>query len=163
MKLHYSYHSEHHASPFDRWRHFLLYLCALLLVYAGSSALYYHFTHWEGGEDERQWWQLLLGIVYLLTGGLLAYLAYRHETHRHTDLTERFVHIDDTHLEWNLEQNEEIHRVALADVIAAERTNIRDLVLEREDGSRVIFPIYLVVGNEKQEDLIRVLVERART
>lgn len=156
MILRYSYHSEHHAEPRDRWVHFLLFLGAFILLLAAGQQLFLYFTDWHAADDEHSWWHLGFGLGYLLVGGALAYAGYRHECASRGP-ADRYVRISDDDLTWSLTQKIDEKKIALADIAGLERVNIRDLKLTLKDGSSVILPIYLVTNEAKQEELMEVL------
>ncbi|TXF88684.1 hypothetical protein FUA23_13540 [Neolewinella aurantiaca] len=156
MKLRYTYHSEHHAEPKDRWIHFLLFLGAFLLLLAAGQQWFMYFTDWHASDQEHSLWHLGLGIVYLVIGAVLAYIGYRHE-HASRGATDRYVRIDETHLRWSLTQKIDEASVALADIAAIERTNIRDLRVTLKNGENVILPIFLIASEGKQEELMEAI------
>lgn len=156
MRLRYSYHSEHHAAPSDRWVHFLLFVGAFLLLLAAGQQFFLFFTDWHAADDEHSWGHLTLGVIYLVIGGVLAYIGYRHE-HASRGVTDRYVRVTDTELTWSLTQKTEEERIPLASIRAVERLNIRDLQLTLQEGTQEILPIYLVANEEKQEELMEVL------
>lgn len=160
MTLRYTYHSEHHADRQDRWIHFLLYAGAFLLFLAGLYELFLFFTDWNGAEGEHSYWYLLFGLGYLLIGGLLAYTGYRYNNHQ-GDASERFVRMNATELSWNLEQEDKVHRVLLADIQSVEHPNVRDLVLNLKDEGRQVLPIYLIANPEKQQELIDLVMRQS--
>ena len=153
MKLRYTYHSEHHADPKDRWVHFVLFLGAFLLLIAAGQQWFLFFTDWHASDQEHSYWHLGLGIIYLIIGGVLAYIGYRHE-HASRGACDRYARIDETHLRWSLTQKVDETAVALAEIKKVKRTNIRDLQLTLADGSIVVLPIYLIASEGKQEELM---------
>lgn len=158
MILRYSYHSEHHAEPRDRWVHFLLFLGAFILLLAGGQQLFLFFTDWHASDDEHSWWFLGLGLGYLLVGAILAYGGYRQELSTR-GAADRYVRVSEDALTWSLTQRTDEKRIALADLAAVERPNIRDLKLTLKDGNFQVLPIYLVTNDAKQEELLKVLQE----
>ena len=160
MKLRYTYHSEHHAEPNDRWVHFLLFLGAFLLLLAAGQQLFLFFTDWHASDQENSYWHIGLGVIYLIIGAVLAYIGYRHE-HTTRGACDRYARIDDTHLRWSLTQKVDEESVLLENIAAIERTNIRDLKLTLQDGTSVVLPIYLIASEGKQEELLDVLNEPA--
>lgn len=158
MKLRYSYHSEHHAEPADRWVHFLLFLGAFLLLLAAGQQIFLFATDWHASDEEHSWWHLLLGLIYLLTGALLAYVGFRHE-HATRGPADRYVRIGESELTWSLTQKLDEKKVVLADIAAVDRPNIRDLKLTLNDGTTVILPVYLLTSEAKQDELMMTLKE----
>lgn len=158
MKLRYSYHSEHHAEPSDRWVHFLLFLGAFVLLLAASQQFFLFATDWHASDEGHSWWHLILGLIYLLVGATLAYVGYRHE-HASRGPADRYVRIGEEDLSWSLTQKLEEKKIALADIAAVERTNIRDLKLTLQDGNTVILPVFLITSDAKQEELLTTLNE----
>lgn len=156
MRLRYSYHSEHHAEPRDRWVHFLLFIGAFLLLLAAVQQFFLFFTDWHATDEEHSWWHLVLGLVYLVIGGVLGYIGYRQE-HASRGAADRYVRVGDTALSWSLTQNTEEEKIDLSEIKAVERLNIRDLKISLKDGGEQILPIFLVANAEKQEELIQVL------
>lgn len=156
MKLRYTYHSEHHADPKDRWVHFVLFLGAFLLLIAAGQQWFLFFTDWHASDQEHSYWHLGLGIIYLIIGGVLAYIGYRHE-HASRGACDRYARIDETHLRWSLTQKVDETAVALAEIKKVKRTNIRDLQLTLADGSTVVLPVYLIASRGKQEELMTAL------
>jgi len=153
MKLRYSYHSEHHAEPSDRWVHFLLFLGAFLLLLAAGQQFFLFATDWHASDEGHSWWHLALGLIYLFVGATLAYVGYRHE-HASRGPADRYVRIGEDNLSWSLTQKVDEKKVALADIAAVERLNIRDLKLTLQNGDTVILPIYLITSDAKQEELL---------
>jgi hypothetical protein len=160
MKLRYTYHSEHHAEPKDRWIHFLLFLGAFLLLIAAGQQWFLFFTDWHASDTEHSYWHLGLGLVYLVIGAVMAYIAYRHENSSR-GAADRYARIDETHLRWSLTQKTDEESVALEEIATAERTNIRDLRITRKDGTSVVLPIFLIASEGKQEELLDLLKETA--
>ncbi|MEM9928645.1 MAG: phage holin family protein [Bacteroidota bacterium] len=158
MRLRYSYHSEHHAEPRDRWIHFLLFIGAFALLLAAGQQFFLYFTDWHAADDEHSWWHLILALVYLLIGGVLAYLGYRQE-HASRGAIDRYVRVGEDDLVWSLTQRTDEEKIKLADVAAVERLNIRDLKITLKDGTVAILPIFLVANAEKQAELIQVLTD----
>lgn len=158
MKLRYTYHSEHHAEPTDRWVHFLLFLGAFLLLLAAGQQWFLYFTDWHASDQEHSLWHLGLGVIYLVIGAVLAYIGYRHE-HASRGVNDRYVRIDETHLRWSLTQKIDEKTVLLTDIASVERPNVRDLKLTLTDGSTVTLPIFLVASEGKQEELLATLKE----
>lgn len=158
MRLRYSYHSEHHAEPTDRWVHFLLFLGAFLLLLAAGQQFFLFVTDWHASDEAHSWWHLTLGLIYLLVGAALAYAGYRHE-HASRGPADRYVRVGEEDLTWSLTQKVDEKKVALADISTVERPNIRDLKLTLKDGSSVILPVYLVTCQAKQNDLLATLNE----
>ncbi|WP_020571704.1 hypothetical protein [Neolewinella persica] len=156
MILRYSYHSEHHAEPRDRWVHFLLFLGAFILLLAAGQQLFLYFTDWHAADDEHSWWHLGFGLGYLLAGGALAYVGYRHECASRGP-ADRYVRVSDDDLTWSLTQKLDEQKIPLADIASVERLNVRDLQVTLKDGSTVIIPIFLVTNEAKQEELMAVL------
>jgi len=156
MRLRYSYHSEHHAEPKDRWVHFLLFLGAFLLLLAAGQQLFLYFTDWRATDEEHSWWHLGLGLAYLLGGAALAFAGYRHE-HASRGPSDRYVRIGEDNLTWSLTQKPDEKKIALADIAKAERPNVRDLNLTLKDGNTLTLPIYLVTSEGKQAELLETL------
>lgn len=157
MKLRYSYHSAHNAAPTDRWRHFLVFIAALLLLIAAGLQLYRYFTHW--GDADPHWWELMLGMAYLVISLVLVTIGYRMAS-ASDGAEDRFVRISEDTLSWRLLQQDGEESLALADIQAAERVNVRDLKI-RHAGGETNLPIYLVTSEEKQEELLKVLTDAA--
>ncbi|MFT4751368.1 MAG: hypothetical protein ACI819_001820 [Neolewinella sp.] len=153
MKLRYTYHSEDHAEPRDRWVHFLLFLGAFLLLLAAGQQWFLYFTDWHAADNENSYWHLGLGVAYLIVGALLAYIGYRHK-HASRSATDRYARIDETHLRWSLTQKADEETILLADIASVDQPNVRDLKVTLKDGNTVIVPIYLIAGEEKQEELL---------
>ncbi len=159
MKLRYTYHSEHHAEPKDRWIHFLLFLGAFLLLLAAGQQWFLFFTDWHASDQEHSYWHLGLGVIYLIIGAVLAYIGYRHEN-ASRGACDRYARIDETHLRWSLTQKVDEEAIALEDIATVERSNIRDLKLTLKDGKSAILPIFLIASEGKQEELLATLKER---
>jgi hypothetical protein len=153
MKLRYSYHSEHHAEPKDRWVHFLLFLGAFLLLLAAGQQWFLYFTDWHAADGEHSYWHLGLGAIYLLIGAVLAYIGYRHE-HASRGACDRYARVDETHLRWSLTQKVDEESIALADIASVERPNVRDLKIILKDGKTIVLPIFLIASEGKQEELL---------
>lgn len=158
MKLRYSYHSEHHAEPSDRWVHFLLFLGAFLLLLAAGQQFFLFATDWHASDEGHSWWHLTLGLAYLLVGAAMAYIGYRHE-HASRGPADRYVRIGEDDLTWSLTQKLDEQNVALADITAVDRPNIRDLKLTLKGEKSVVLPIYLITCDAKQEELLTTLGE----
>ncbi len=156
MKLRYSYHSEPTAKPRAPWVHFLLFSGAFLLLVAAAQQFFLFSTDWHASDQEHSYWFLILGLVYLLLGGALAWWGFRLVKARRSDF-ERYVHIDDASITWQLYQPDGVQRMALKDLVKAEQLNVRELQLTRTDGSTLVLPIYLVDGEAKQEELLETL------
>lgn len=156
MKLRYSYHSEPTTKPRARWVHFLLFSGAFLLLVAAAQQFFLFFTDWHASDQEHSYWFLILGLVYLLLGGLLAWWGYRLVNARRANFA-RYVHIDEAFITWQLYQPDGVQRLALKDLVKAEQLNVRELQLTRADGSTQVLPIYLVDGAAKQEELLATL------
>ena len=157
MKLQYAYHADHHHDSSDRWVHFLWYVGALLLIFAGARHLYLYFTHWEGGDTVYSALDLVIGLAELALGLFWAYRAYVHEAVDTKDPCERYVHIDDEKLLWHLEQGPTPETVPLDRIERVERSSIREVLLHTGPGQMVSFPIYLIVGEEKQREFMTAL------
>ena len=153
MILRYSYHSEHNADKQDRWIHFALFLVAVLVTAAAAWQFYVHFTEWR---TEESWYHLILGVVYLVVAGILAYLGIR-QSRASRGETDRYVRVGEEELVWHLTQFEKERSLALADIKRVDRRNVRDLALTLTSGEVVVLPIYLIASHEKQEDLLKVL------
>lgn len=156
MKLRYSYHSEHHAEPGDRWVHFLFFLGAFLLLLAAGQQWFLYFTDWHAADGENSYWHLGLGLIYLIVGAVLAYVGYRHER-ASRGATDRYARIDETHLRWSLTQKVDEESILLADIAGVERPNVRDLKVTLRDGNTVTLPIFLIDSEGKQEELIETI------
>jgi len=158
MKLRYSYHSEHHAEPSDRWVHFVLFLGAFLLLLAAGQQIFLFVTDWHSSDEGHSWWHLILGLIYLLVGAVLAYIGYRHE-HASRGPADRYVRVGEEDLTWSLTQKVDEKKIMLADISAVERPNIRDLKVTLKGGTSVVVPVYLITSEAKQEELITTLRE----
>jgi hypothetical protein len=156
MKLRYSYHSAHNAATTDRWRHFLVFLAALLLLIAGSVQLYRYLSHW--GDADPHLWELVLGIGYFVIGLTLALYGYRLANASY-GAEDRFVRISEDTLSWKLTQQDGENSLPLADLRSAERLNVRDLKIGHT-GGETILPIFLITDEGKQEELMTVLREQ---
>ncbi|OAV43321.1 hypothetical protein [Lewinella sp. 4G2] len=157
MPLRFTYHSEHHADKQDRWIHFLLFAGAFLLLIAGLYELFLFITDWNSAEEEHSYYYLIFAVGYLLLGGLLAYAGIRHVNANH-DPADRYVRVSETELIWSLTQHPDVFKVALADIASVEQPNVRDLVITKKDGGKEVLPIYLISNEEKQRELVKVLV-----
>ncbi|MTB53380.1 DUF308 domain-containing protein [Lewinella sp. W8] len=157
MKLRYSYHSAHNAATTDRWRHFIVFVGALLLLVAATVELYRYFTHW--GDADPHWWELILGVGYLVVGLALAVFGYR-MANASDGAEDRFVRVGEDTLRWHLCQQDGEESLPLADIQSVERVNVRDLKISHVGGETML-PIYLVADGGKQEELLRVLTEVA--
>ncbi len=158
MRLRYSYHSEHHAASSNRWVHFLLFVGALLLLLAAGQQLFLFLTDWHAADDEHSWWHLILALVYLVVGGVLAFIGYQ-QKNASGGVTDRYVRVSEEDLTWSLTQKTEEEKISLADIAQVERLNIRDLRITLQNGETEVLPIFLVDNEEKQEELLRVLTQ----
>lgn len=156
MRLRYSYHSEHHAEPTDRWVHFLLFLAAFVLLLAAGQQWFLWWTDWHATDDGNSHYHLGLGTLYLVTGALLAYGGYRQE-HASRGDDDRYVRIGETDLTWSLTQVTDEQCLPLADLRAVDHANVRELKLTLTDGTVTVLPIYLVTNLAKQEELVATL------
>ena len=147
------------ASPgTTRLLHFCFYLGALLLLVAGVHALYLYFTAWSTQGDTAHLWQLALGIVYLLVSGLVVYATYtHHQGAKGETATERYVHLREGKLIYELDQVNGRQEIALDRIERVTRASVRDLLLELRGGERVLLPIYLIDDEAKQGELERAL------
>ncbi|CAH0998842.1 hypothetical protein LEM8419_00157 [Neolewinella maritima] len=138
--------------------HALFYLAAVLLLAAAIYTLYLYFTHWSGGEDDHPIWQLILGLVYLVASGLIAYATYTHANGSDGEVPpERYVRIADGRLVYDLDQLSGRQEVDLDRIVKVSRPSVRDLVLDLSDGTQQVLPIYLIDEDGKQEELERAL------
>lgn len=155
----YSYHADHPNPRTTRLLHVLFYLGALLLLAAAGHSLYLYFTHWSAPDDSSGVWHLLLGLIYLVVSGLIAYATYTHGGTAGQDETppDRYVEVDNGQLVYELNQLEGRQTVDLGAVARVERPSVRDLVLYLRDGQRVVVPIYLIDDEAKQQELERTL------
>lgn len=160
MKLRYSYHSEHHATPTDRWVHFVLFIGAILLLLASGQQWFLYFTDWHATDDGHSNNHLLLAVVYLLFGGALALVGYRHER-ASRGVSDRYVRVDEDTLRWSLTQRAEESCVTVAEIAAVDQPNIRDLRITLTNGETVVLPIYLITSPAKREELVRTLTPSA--
>ena len=160
----YSFHADHAAPDpkVTRWLHVLFYLAALLLLLAGSYSLYLYFTHWSAGEDDEEWWHLVLGLIYLIISGLIAYATYRHGGPDAVDeaAPPRYVAIENGRMVYELNQLEGRQEVQLSEVERVERPSVRDLILHLRSGQRRVLPIYLIDDEAKQQELEQLLARR---
>ncbi len=155
----YDFHTPPPPNPrTTRLLHWLFYLGALLLLVAAIHSLYLYFTHWSGGEDDHPIWQLVLGLVYLVVSGLIAYATYTHGRgdDGKTPL-QRYVRIQEGKLVYELDQLNGRQEIALDRIDRVTRASVRDLLLELRGGERVLLPIYLIDDEGKQEELEEVL------
>lgn len=144
-----------------RLLHFCFYLGALLLLVAGVHALYLYFTAWSTVGDTAHLWQLVLGIVYLLVSGLVAYATYNHSHPRGGEPAvdaERFAEVKGGRLTYELDQIAGRQSVALDQVAKAEKPSVRELVLTLKDGTRQVIPVYLIDDDAKRQELERLLL-----
>ena len=144
-----------HADPrTTRWLHIGFYLGALLLSVAAVHSLYLYFTAWSAPDDNSHLWQLVLGLLYLLGSLGIVYATYHHGDHHGGESPpDRYARVDDGTLVYELDQLSGQQRVKIADITAAERTSVRDLVLTLRDGSQHVVPIYLIDDEAKQAEL----------
>jgi hypothetical protein len=156
MKLRYSYHSDHHAGPTNRWVHFTLFLGAFLLLLAAGQQWFLYFTDWHTSEEDHPYWHLALGLLYLLVGGTMVYFGYRQKNARR-GVANRYVRVGEDQLAWRLGQESAKQTVDLKDLATVERPNIRDLKLTLNDGTTITLPIYLIASEPKQDELLETL------
>lgn len=141
-----------------RLLHWLFYLGALLLLVAAVHSLYRYLTEWTAGDDNSHLWDLLLGIVYLIASGLIAYATYRHGSGPREELApERYADIKDGILTYQLDQLSGTQRIDLGQVRQVTKPSVRELVLTTEGGERHVLPIYLIDEEEKQRELEGIL------
>ncbi|NJB86770.1 hypothetical protein GGR26_002547 [Lewinella marina] len=157
----YHFRADHSATGTARWIYLLLYAGAALLLVAAVYELYLYFTHWAIGDERDHVWQLILGILYLVVSGLVAYFTSQRHGREETP-PERFVTIKDGILTYQLDQLNGKQRVDLRHLVATRRPSVRDLTLELKDGQRVELPIYLIDDEAKQAELEKILVAAAR-
>ena len=158
----YDFHTPPPPNPrTTRLLHWLFYLGALLLLVAAIHSLYLYFTHWSGGEDDHPIWQLVLGLIYLVVSGLIAYATYTHGQGDEEELPPpRYVRIENGKLTYELDQLNGRQEIALDRIKRVKRASVRDLLLELRDGERVLLPIYLIDDEGKQAELEEVLSPR---
>lgn len=156
MRLQYSYHSEHNADKKDRWIHFVLFLGALILLFAGAQQLYLHFTAWTAAEESHNWNHLIFGIAYLVVAGLLIWFGLRLKNASQGDM-DRYARVTEEQFIWNLSQVEGERAVALTDIVKIERPNVRDLNITLASDQVIRIPIFLISDEEKQLELVTIL------
>ena len=152
----YHFRTEHPNPQTTRLLHLLFYLGAVLLLVAAGHSLYLYFTDWSAGDDGH-FWYLLLGLIYLLVSGLIAWFTYHHGDGHETP-PDRYVEIRDGTMIWELDQLNGKQTVDLNTVVQADRPSVRDFLLTLEDGRQVILPIYLVDEENKQVELENILM-----
>ncbi|WP_116108058.1 DUF308 domain-containing protein [Lewinella sp. IMCC34191] len=148
----FHFRADHPDPGTTRWLHICFYLGAVLLAIAGVYELYLYATHWSAGEDSSHLWMLILGVIYLVVAGLVAYATYNHGGSGEIP-PERFVRIQDGVMTYQLDQLQKEQKIRLANVRSVHRPTVRDLVLELTDGRRVTLPVYLIDEEEKQREL----------
>ena len=159
MTAQYDFHTTPPNPRTTRLLHWLFYLGALLLLVAAIHSLYLYFTHWSGGENDSSIWQLILGLVYLVVSGLIAYATYTHGGGDDDEVAPpRYVRIRDGKLTYELEQTAGRQEIALDRIVKVTRPSVRDLLLELRDGERILLPIYLIDEEDKQKELEGVLI-----
>lgn len=156
MRLQYSYHSEHNAGKQDRWIHFALFLGALVLLFVGAQQLYLHFTAWTTAEEAHNWNHLILGLIYLVVGGLLTWFGLRLRNASQGE-TDRYVRITADQLIWDLSQVDDERSIALSDIVKIDRPNVRDMNITLTSEQLVTIPIFLIADKEKQDELVELL------
>ncbi len=140
--------------------HLLFYLGAVLLLVAAIHSLYLYFTDWSAGDDGH-FWYLVLGLVYLLVSGLIAWFTYHHGAGEETP-PDRYLEIRNGVMTWELDQLKGKQRVDLKSVVRAERPSVRELSLTLQGGREVVLPIYLVDEEAKQVELENILLTVGR-
>lgn len=135
----------------------MVFIAALLLLFAAGHSLWMYFTHWGIGDESGPWWRLALGIVYLLIGAALVYFTFRRAA-RPANQIDRYVRIKDNILTYKLDQVSPERHIDLSQVKSALRTNARDLKMEMQNGTTEVLPIYLVADEEKQKELEKILL-----
>ncbi len=158
----FHYRADHPAPGTTRLLHFLFYFGALLLLVAGVHSLYLYFTLWTGGDDNSHVWQLVLGMVYLIGGLVVAYSTYHHADGE-APPPDRYVDVKGGVMTYELDQLNGKQRLPLAELTAATRPSVRDMILEFRDGRQVVLPIYLIDEEDKQAELEALLKRQATT
>ena len=153
----YHFRTEHPDPGTTRFLHVLFYLGAVLLLVAAVHAFYVYFTTWSGGDDNSHVWQLVLGVVYLIVSGLIAYNTYHHGEDAVGPAPERFVSVIDGRMRYSLDQLSGENELDLRRLRAVTRPSVRDLILTLDDDSQRVLPIYLIDEEAKQEELERIL------
>ena len=156
MVADYHFRADHPNPNTTRWLHVLFYCGALLLALAGVYELYQYATHWTDGTDHSHLWQLILGIVYLIVAGLVAYATYNHGGSGEIP-PDRYVDVKNNTLVYELDQLAGKQTIDLSNLRRVTRPSVRELILELEDGSQRVLPVYLIDEDDKQAELERVL------
>ncbi|MGB3800889.1 MAG: DUF308 domain-containing protein [Lewinella sp.] len=152
MAPEFHFRADHPDPGTTRWLHICFYVGAVLLAVAGVYELYLYATHWSAGDDSSYLWMLVLGIVYLIVAGLVAYATYNHGGSEEIP-PERFVHIEGGVMTYELDQLQGREEIRLADIQAVHRPSVRELILELRDGKRITMPVYLIDEEDKQNEL----------
>ncbi len=152
----YHFRAEHANPRTTRLFHLLFYLGAALLLVAAGQSLYFYFTDWSASDDGH-FWYLILGLLYLLVSGLIAWFTYHHGDGQETP-PDRYVEIRDGIMVWELDQLNGKQRVDLDTVVRADRPSVRDFLLTLQDGTQIVLPIFLVDEEAKQVELENILL-----
>ncbi|THH39435.1 hypothetical protein [Neolewinella litorea] len=158
----YDFHSDTPNTGNLRLLHWLFYAGALLLLLAAVYEFYLYSTHWAVGDERDHLWQLVLGFIYLLVGGLVAWFTYQRTAGNAESPPERFVTIRGGTMTYQLDQLNGKQQLDLKQLSGATRPSVREMILEMKDGRKVTLPVYLIDNDEKQAELENLLMNAAR-
>jgi hypothetical protein len=157
----YQFRSDHQPDPrTTRWFHLLFYLGALLLLVAAVHSIYVYWTDWSAGDDNSHLWNLLLGLVYLIVSGLIAYATYHHGRGREEPAPSRYLIIEDGVMTYELDQLAGRRVVDLTGLESVSQPSVRELRLRFRDKEDLSLPVYLIDEPEKQVELRETLQRR---
>ncbi len=142
-----------------RMLHLLFYLGAFLLFVAAVHAFYVYWTEWTAGDDNSHLWNLVLGVVYLIVSGLIAYATYHHGDGDDTPPPDRYLLIEDGVMTYELDQLAGRRVVALDGLTRISQPSVRELRLHFRQGEEIGLPVYLIDEPAKQEELVATLRE----
>lgn len=159
----YHFRADHPGQGSPRLMYILFYTGAALLLAAAIYEFYLYFTHWAVGDERGYLWQLILGIIYLIVSGIVAYFTYRRSSNSEEAPPDRYVIVQGGVLTYELDQLNGKQRLDLSQLAATSRPSVRDIVLTMRDGREVVLPIYLIDEEDKQAELEALLQKAAGT
>jgi hypothetical protein len=150
----YQFRADHPNPRTTRLLHLLFYLGAFLLFVAAVHSFYVYWTEWTVGDDNSHLWNLVLGMIYLIVSGLVAYATYHHGDGDDVTPPERYLLIEEGVMTYELDQLSGRRVVDLSGLTEVTQPTVRELRLHFRGGEEIALPIYLIDEPEKQEELL---------